>query len=364
MCEASAAAGAPPPLRKANSASELDLSAPDTQRCIGRALDAVRRGLDLDRSTTAARIFGLLAAAELDASLGEAAGRALTGEPSWSWVGAPPAAPADGAVVIVAEVLLSSRVPCNAGAQSLCIEDLSFSEFVARLAARGYRPVDASMRALLDDSAEWMRNTARKLVDRSLERERLAPGASYPAPPILLAHGAGEMWLRGAQGTGQMPRLDIDASSVPGTSLTPSLEPSRVVAHVVPYRLDLDVARGGFSTSWFDPTLWLTPSFSVVAQITPISYEVSGQTFRSSIGLLPTAHASGISIGAGPKVGFRWTGGDPELGGCARFSVFQDRFSLEVGFRSLTVSDHAPYVAIGVSDLNGAFFWLLQGGRR
>ncbi len=364
MCEAAAGDAGPPPLRKATAASELDPSAPDTQRCIGRALDAVRRGLDLERSPTAARIFRMLAQAELEASLGAAATATLVREASWSWLGAAPGADPDAAVVTVGEVLLSSRVPCSPGAQSVCTEDLSFEEFVSRLAARGYRPVDANMRALLDDSSEWMRHTARKLVDRSLERERVAEGGSYPVPAVLLAHGVGEMWLRGAQGTGPMPRLDVDSSSIPGLSLTPSLEPSRFVAHLVPYRIDLDVARGGFAVSWLDPTLWVNNAFSIVGQLTPISYQGSGEKLRSSIGLLPTAHVAGVSIGGGPTAAFRWTDGDAEIGACARLSVFQNRFSLEAGSHSFARGDRAPYVAIGVSDLNGAFFWLLRGGQR
>jgi hypothetical protein len=43
--------------------------------------------------------------------------------------------------------------------------------------------------------------------------------------------------------------------------------------------------------------------------------------------------------------------------------VFQDRFSLEAGTSSFRFGDHDPYVAIGVNDLNGAFFWLLRGRR-
>jgi predicted acylesterase/phospholipase RssA len=362
MCETSAPADGPPPLRKATS-SDLDEAAPDTQRCIGRALDAVRRGLDLESSAMASRVFGMLASAELDASVGEATARALRREASWSWLTAEIRTPKDSAVVMVAEVLLSSRVPCSPGAGTLCIQDLTFEELVSGLSARGYRSVDASMRELLDDSDEWVRHTARKLVDRSLERERLEPGASGVAQAVVLAHGVGEMWLRGPQGNGRMPRLDLDPSSVPEGSLAPSLRRGRFAAHLVPYRIDLDVARGGFSVSWLDPALWLSRSFSIAAQMTPISYDADRSTFRSSIGILPTAHFPGLALALGPKAAWRWADGATELGGCVRLSVFQERFSLEAGTSSFQFGAHDPYIAIGLNDLNGAFFWLLGGGR-
>jgi len=43
--------------------------------------------------------------------------------------------------------------------------------------------------------------------------------------------------------------------------------------------------------------------------------------------------------------------------------VFQERFSLEAGTSSFHFGHHDAYVAIGVNDLNGAFFWLPGGGR-
>jgi predicted acylesterase/phospholipase RssA len=363
MCEASAPDGGPPPLRKPTSGSELDLAAPDTQRCIGRALDAVRGGLDLERSAAAARVFRMLATAELDASIGEPTATALEREPCWSWLATQARALPDDPVVMVAEVLLSSRVACSSESHSRCIEDLTFEELVLRLKARGYQPSDASMRGLLDDRDDWVRRTARKLVDRSLERERQAPAPTFAAQAVQLAHGVGELWLRRPDGAGAMPRLDLDPSTVPDGSVVRSLQRGRFAARLVPYRIDLDVARGGFSASWLDPALWLSPTFSVVGQITPISYEAAGRAFRSSFGLLPTAHLSGMSIGMGPKAALRWMDGRVDLGGCVRLSVVQDRFALEVGTTSFGMRAHDPYVALGVSDLNGAFFWLLHGGR-
>jgi hypothetical protein len=359
LCDAEAVAGAPRPARDAR-ANVLDLRAPDTQRCVGIALEAVLRQLDVDRSNTAGYVVRRLARAELEASLGETAVERLLGDEAWAWVTAPARAPLDPAVVTVAEVLLSARVECGLDAPSSCIRELSFDAFISALRARRYQPHDQEMQALVDDPDAWTRRTLRRLVGRSHERERASPASPQLAPAILAAHRVGEMWLRGPAGVGPFPRLVLDPSTIPASAQIPSLDRRRVVAHLVPYRLDLDVARGGLSVSWLDPALWLGPRASLSAEIAPISYEAAHGRVSSSVALVPKLHVAGFAIGAGPLVSVEWRDGETRAGALLRVGAFQQRLSLAVGTDSFSSDeDQSLFVTIGVSDLNGAFFWLL-----
>jgi len=362
LCAAETVAGAPRPARDVRASNALDLRAPETQRCVGIALEAVLRQLDVDSSSTAGHVVRSLARAELEATLGEAAVERLLGDAAWAWVTSPARAPLDAAVVTVADVLLSSRAECGPDAPSSCIRELSFDEFVSALRARRYEPHDVEMRALVDDPHAWSRRTLRRLVGRSHERERAKPASPDLAPAILVAHRVGEMWLRGPAGVGPFPRLVIDPSTIPPSAHTPSLDRRRMIAHLVPYRLDLDVARGGLSASWLDPALWLGPRASVVAELTPISYEAAHGRGSSSLALVPKLHVAGLAIGAGPKGSVRWSDGSTAIGAFLRVGAFQQRLSLAIGTDSLTSGEGRDlFVTIGVSDLNGALFWLLGG---
>jgi predicted acylesterase/phospholipase RssA len=360
LCELTPVPDAPSPIRAAGSPSELDLGAVETQRCVGAGLGTALRALGVDRSGTAGLVFRRLARAELDATVGDAASQALQADPAWSWLAAPLPAP-DPSVAVVADVLLSARVPCGPAAAVRCLRELSFEELHEALAARGYRAGGASMQALLDDPDLWARRTSQKLLDRSLERERTTPGQPELAPAVLLGHGALEMWLRRGTGVGPFPRLELDPSTIPARSLAPSLAGRRLVAHLVPYRIDLDVARGGVAVSWLDPAVWLGRRLSVVAQLTPFAYQPHGDRLSSTAALLPTVHLAGLSLGAGPRASVRWSDGSTAEGVCLRASVLQERLSLEVGTAALPARGSDVYVTLGVSDLNGSFFWLLGG---
>jgi hypothetical protein len=316
----------------------------------------------VDSSGTAGHVVRRLARAELEASLGEAAVERLLRDAAWAWVTSPARAPLDAAVVTVADVLLSSRVECGPDVHSSCIRELSFDAFVSALRARRYQPHDIEMRALVDDPDAWSRRTLRRLVARSHERERARPPSPNLAPAILVAHRVGEMWLRGPAGVGPFPRLVVDPSTIPPSARTPSLDRRRMIAHLVPYRLDLDVARGGLSASWLDPALWLGRRASVVAELTPISYEAAHGRGSSSLALVPRLHVAGLAIGAGPKGSVRWSDGSTAIGAFLRVGAFQQRLSLAIGTDSLTSGEGRDlFVTIGVSDLNGALFWLLGG---
>jgi hypothetical protein len=217
------------------------------------------------------------------------------------------------------------------------------------------------MRALVDDPDVWARRTLRRLLDRSYERELARPASSDVAPAVLLAHRVGEMWLRGPANAGAFPRLALDTSTVPAGERAAPLDRRRVTARLVPYRLDLDVARGGVSASWLDPALWLGPRASLVAEITPVSYEAAHDRISASLALLPTLHVSRLSIGAGPKGSVDWSDGATSLGALLRVGAFQQRLSISFGVDSFSARDRDLFFTVGVSDLNGAFFWLMGG---
>ena len=361
LCEGEAVNGAPRPVRDVRSSNELDVRAPDTQRCVGIALEGVLRTLDVDGSASDGHVVRVLARAELEASVGEQEAQRLQADPAWAWVASPTRASPDPAVVTVADVLLSSRVACAPETPSPCIRELSFDEFLAALRARHYEPNDLEMRALVEDPDAWTRRTLRRLLDRSYERELERPASPELAPTVLLAHRVGEMWLRGPATTGPFPRLALDTSSIPAREQSASLDRRRIAAHLVPYRLDLDVARGGVSASWLDPALWLGPHASLVGEITPISYEAAHDRLSSSLALMPTLHVSGLTIGAGPRGSVGWSDGATSLGASLRVSAFQQRFSISMGTDSFSARNRDLFFTIGVSDLNGAFFWLLGG---
>src|SRR5512138_1432744 len=98
------------------------------------------------------------------------------------------------------------------------------------------------MRALVEDPDAW---TRRRLVDRSYERELGDSRLTGSRPADLLADRVGEMWLRGPAAAGPFPHLVLDPSTIPPAARSPSLDRRRATAHVVPYRLDVDVARRG-----------------------------------------------------------------------------------------------------------------------
>ncbi|HZZ83960.1 MAG TPA: patatin-like phospholipase family protein [Anaeromyxobacteraceae bacterium] len=360
LCEAEAVTGSRRPVREARSLTELDFSAPETQRCVGTALEEVVRELDVDSSGTAGHVVRRLARAELEASLGEAAAGRLLDEAAWAWLRAPPPLPPVDAVAEVAEVLLSTRVQCAPDSSASCIRELSFDEFLSALRARGYRPADREMQALVDDADAWTRHTVRRLLDRSYERELASPGSYDLAPVVRFAYRAGELWLRSPDGGGPSPRLVLDPSTIPPGAQTAVLHRRLIAAHLLPYRLDLDVARGGIAASWLDPTLWLSRRASLVAELSPISYEAARGRLSSTLALLPTAHVEGLAIGAGPKASVRWADGTTTMGASLRVSAFQQRFSLAIGSDSLPAHDRDLYVTIGIADLNGALFWLLS----
>jgi len=354
----------PQPRWRPDNPNELDLESPETQRCIGGMMRWISDLLRLQDSKKARQIFWSLASAELSVALGDqAAADSLFKEPVWAWL-------RDNSLVVEGDslqalvgALLSPRELCTADAkQSLCVAELRFDEFIAALKARGYRPEEANMRLAMSDPDRWLNTVLQKGADRSaaIELGRSDPPSSL-GETVLLGLGAVELWTRRELARSNPPRLVVDPSSLP--SEPPANAPGwvAVAAHLFPYRVALDVTRGGVALGWLEPELLLTRGLSIVSLVEPLDYERQRARFSSTLGLLPTAHFGGISLGAGPRYSLHWPlseGGD--LGLQAQVSVLQDRFSFGMGVRQLSGSSFARewFLLLSVSDLNGTIYWL------
>jgi hypothetical protein len=354
----------PQPQWRLDDPEQLDVESVDTQRCIGNMMGWIARLLRLQESTKARQVLGALAVAELSVALGdEAAARRLSAEAEWAWV-------RDYALVVpgdslqaVLGAMLSRRVRCTQDAkQALCIADLEFDQFVAALRARGYRPDQANMQLLINEPNRWLNSTVKKAADRSatIELNRSNPPSSIERS-VLLALGAGELWTRRALKKSGSPRLVIDPSSLPDEPKPPGQSWIAGAFHLLPYRVALDVSRGGVALAWLEPELLLTQWLSLVSLLEPIDYESRLSRLSTTIGMLPTAHFAGMSFGAGPRLSFHWTQGQGvDLGLQTQLSFLQDRFSLGLGVRQLSGARFSQhwFVFLSVSDFNGTIYWL------
>ena len=355
------------PVRLHDDPSVLDLSAPATQRCLGRSMRRVVEVLGVPASPQASHVVATLARLELAASLGSST-RALLllGEPSWSWLdslGGP--LPGD-AVAATLDALIGTRVRCRPeDAEALCPAELPFDEFLAALRAHGYRPASDAMANAIRDPEAWSADMITRLADRALAVEGAA--TSPPGPlfgTIETALEAASLFSRRTAMRGPAPRFVLDPSTIPGPAEGPrGGEWPRVLAHVVPYRLSLDFAHGGFSAAWFEPELHLTRWLSVQSTLEEIGYR-SGTGWTSAAGALVVGHAPGLSVGAGPRGWFDW-GGTSGLGAEARVAVLQDRVAFGVGVRDARAGarDRGWFLTVSVADLNGLFYWLLSPRR-
>src|SRR5262249_22019673 len=282
---------------------ELDPKSVGSQRCIGKAMSRIADTLRLGDSAKARQIVGPLASAELAVALGDqaAAGRLLR-EADWHWLGEYTAVVRHDSLGVVLETLLSRREPCSADAkQSLCIDELSFDDFITALKERGYQPEEASMRLLLTDPDHFWSNTAKKVADRAavIELSRTDPSTSLKET-VLFGLGAGELWTRRALAKSNPPRLVIDPSSLPRDPLPFASGWTIAALHLIPYRVAFDVSRGGIALAWLEPELLLTRWLSIASIVEPVDFESQGDRFSSTIGALPTVHVGGLSLGAGP----------------------------------------------------------------
>lgn len=355
------------PARLAGDPSEIDLTAPSSQRCIGEAMRRAVELLGVRSSPRGRHVISTLAGLELAASLGRAS-RALIlrREPAWAWLDEL-AAPSPGDPVLATlEALTDARTPCRAGDEEpLCLPELSFDAFLGALRAHGYRPGSAGLAQALRDAPLFWADTSERLAARALAVERRAVG-SEPGPlsrTVMVALSAGQLLAGRAAERGPAPRLLLDPSTVPDAPVEGQPGWRRMVAHAIPYRLSLDVARGGFSLAWLEPELLLRRWLSIRATLEPVGYR-SGSGWTSAAGALLVGHAGGFSLGAGPRWWLDWRGGSG-LGVEARVFALQDRFALGVGMREPGDAGRGWLVTLAVADLNGLAFWLSPlGGAR
>jgi hypothetical protein len=165
-------------------------------------------------------------------------------------------------------------------------------------------------------------------------------------------------------------RFVLDPSSIPGQPLANGSYLPIVLAHLVPYRLALDVVGGGLALSWLEPQLWFSHWFSLdtTIQLVDIQFSSGNNSGNTSttLGLRATAHVGGFGISAGPRWSFYWSGSDISKFGVEFDLMFlQDRFGVSFGFRNITPTGwYTPYVALTIADLNGALYWLIPAAWR
>ncbi|ACG74422.1 conserved hypothetical protein [Anaeromyxobacter sp. K] len=358
-------AGDAGPVRLRGSPADVDLTAPATQRCVGQALRRTVDVLGVRASPYASQVVARLAGLELAAWLGRSTrAQLLRQEESWSWLDelAPRPAPAGDPVLATLEALTDRRVPCRSGdTEALCPAELGFGEFLAALSAHGYRAGSEGLRLAMRDQDAWWADTLDRLAGRALAVERTAVGRD-PGPlsgAMISAFGAAELLSRRQAERGPTPRLVLDPSTLPATAAPGQAAWRPLAARLVPYRLSLDVSRGGFALAWLEPELHLRPWLSIATTLEPVAFRAAHDTWSSAAGAVVLGHARGFSFGAGPQWWADWDG-PSGLGIEARVAAVQDRFAVIVGARDPAArpGPQGWFVALSVADMNGLAYWL------
>jgi hypothetical protein len=323
--------------------------------------------LQLRRSVRATFVVAALARLEVAANLGSShAATRLLREPAWIWLGDPQLPDGDQLGRALA-ALTMRKLPCSAGAaEPLCLADPTFDEFLDGLRLFRYEPKDASLREALSDRDSWIAHFAGKLADRVAAAQLdSAERLHRPVPDVLLTGvRLGQLWARRARSLSNAPAIDLDPSTIPALSQAGTQRAYTLAARLVPYRVSLDVVRGGIALSWLEPALRLSRSFSIATIADAVDFDGSGR-LSSTIGLLPTVRIGDISIGTGSSWNFRWNGDPlqaPGLGG--RLAWLQERLAVSAGIRSLSPGRREGFVMLSVSDLNGLAYWLALWGAK
>src|SRR6266850_351123 len=351
----------PPAVFRADAPLVLDPSAEDSQRCLGRALQAVVEGLRLQRSPRAWFVIGKLSRLEVTAQVGSRAAAArLLAEAAWSWLGDPQLEPGDQVAAAFAAVT-SRTGPCRVGAsESLCLADPTIDELLDALQAAGYVASSAPMREALSDRDRWGARLARKLVDRAAAVELSSADREDRSPPdiVVTGVGLGQLWARRTEQLSTAPAFNLDPSTIPGTSPKGANRGLLVAAHAIPYRISLDVVQGGAAFSWIEPALRISPWFSVESIADLLTIEGSGR-LATTLGLLPTLRLRGTSFGAGSQAVLPWNGDSVLAPGLlGRIALLQERLAITFGVRSLSSGHREAMVSLSLSDLNGLAYWL------
>jgi len=357
----------PAPAFRGDAPLELDLSSPETQRCLGGAVRTLFAALQLGRSPHASFAIARLARLELSAQVGSrAAADQLMDEPAWAWLREPPL-PEGDPIARGLVALTSHRAPCNEGdAERLCLADPSFDELLDALRANGYSPGGSAMQKALDDRARFTSRLVGQILDRSATIELYqAAREGRPASDLfLLGTGLGELWSRRAQALSGSPRLEIDPSSIPLQPLPGGSFAFPWLAHLVPYRVSLDVARGGIGFSWLEPALRITPWLSVDSIADLLEVDSAGK-LSSSLGPLPTVRVGDVALSAGARWSIAWSGAPVTAPGIlGRLALLQERLAISGGIRSVSAGQRAAFITLSVSDLNGIAYWLTPWGKR
>jgi predicted acylesterase/phospholipase RssA len=359
------AAGRPAPVFRSDAPLELDTAAEGTQHCVGESLRAVSQSLQLETSPRASLVLARLARLEVAAQVGgRAEAERILRHASWSWL-REPALPERDPVARGLRAMTSFAAPCRAtDDESLCLAEPTFDEFLDALQAQNYPAHGAAMQQALDDRSQWSTLLLGRIVDRSAivelrgaERMQLNPSDLF-----LLGTGLGELWSRRARSLSGGARLELDPSSIPEEPLPGRSRAFRILAHLVPYRVSLDVAKGGIGLAWLEPEARLTQRLSIQSIADLLDVTGSGHV-ATTLGLLPTLRLGDVALSAGVRWSFPWNGDSVQQPGVlGRLALLQERFALAGGIRSTAAGKREAFVALSVSDLNGIAYWLTPWG--
>jgi hypothetical protein len=119
---------------------------------------------------------------------------------------------------------------------------------------------------------------------------------------LLTGVGLGQLWARRARTLSDAPAFDFDPSTIPARSSEGADRAWLVAAHALPYRVSLEVVRGGAAFSWIEPAFRAASWFSIESIADVLTIEGSG---RLTVGLIPTVRVRGLALGAGPGTATR-----------------------------------------------------------
>ena len=358
----------PLPVLRADGSWELDTSQEQTQRCLGAAMGTFIGFLRILDSPKAGPVVRALARRELAASLGSSSAvEQMATTQEWGWLGStPPDLRSLGSVGVALAVLLEPSMPCTASAkESLCIVELSFEQFLERLRTARYEPESKAMEAALADQGRWLSETVQRALDRAgaIEIAQAPSESSTTRKAVNAVIGGGETVSRYAERQGDVS-FQLDPSTIPLKPLAEGSYLPIVLAHLVPYRMALDVVGGSLALSWLEPRLQLGPWFSVDSTLQVIDIQFSSGVVSSTLGVRGVLHLGPLGIGSGPRWSLAWSGGS-EFGVEFDLLVLQDRIGVSFGFRNLTGGSwNTPFVALTVADLNGMLYWLIPAAWR
>ncbi len=355
--------GRPMPLLKQDGSWELDASQEQTQRCYGVAMGSFIEYLQILASPKAGPVVLALARRELSAWLGSSsAADRLASTPEWSWLGpTPPDLRKLGSMGTALAVLLEPATPCTPSAkEALCIGELNFQQFLGRLQAAGYQPESKAMEAALADQGRWLSQTVQRALDRAgtIEIAQDSSQSTLTGKAVNVVIGGGETVSRYAERQGKV-LFQVDPSTIPLQPLADGSYLPIVLAHLVPYRVALDVVGGSIALSWLEPRLQLGRWFSVDSTLQLIDIQFSSGVVSSTLGVRGVLHLGPVGIGSGPRWSLAWGGGS-EFGVEFDVLILQDRLGISFGFRNLTGGSwNTPFVALTIADLNGMLYWLI-----